>query len=57
MWKHNTYSGMIYNTDFSDHPGTRNMAKRIATDVSFNNYCKFCADNRDKKRKTRRTNN
>lgn len=56
-WNHNTYGGLIFNTDYSDRPGTRNMAKRIASDISFDSYCKFCADNRDKRENLKRTDN
>lgn len=35
----NTFGGRIYQSDFSDEPGTRNMASRIFSDWRFDYQC------------------
>lgn len=35
----NTFGGRIYQSDFSDEPGSRNMASRIMSDWRFDRQC------------------
>lgn len=50
-WNHNTYGGVILSSDYSMHPGTRNIAARIAADLKFDKICKQNVESRDKERK------
>ena len=46
---HNTFGGIVFESDFSMYPGSR-MADRIAADMKFDIYCKACAETRDERK-------
>lgn len=46
---HNTFGGIVLESDFSMYPGLH-MADRIAADMKFDRYCKKCAEARDERK-------
>ena len=47
---HNTFGGIVLESDFSMYPGLH-MADRIAADMKFDRYCKVCSETRDERKR------